>query len=109
MSILDLSVYTPEMLIFLDETGADWQNVLRKYGYSMRGKPVVNHSLLGRGERVSAVAVISVCGMSTVMGSTHFMTSLRSTFSLILCLLIVLIRTAWLLWTIVQFTTLKES
>ena len=61
------------MLIFLDETGAD-RRVLRKYGYSMRGKPVVNHSLLVRGECVSAVAVISVCGLldiCTVMGSTN--------------------------------------
>ena len=37
--ILDMSVYNPEMLIFLDETGADRRNILRKYGYSMRGKP----------------------------------------------------------------------
>jgi len=64
--ILDVSVYTPEMLIFLDETGADRCNMLRKYGYSMRGKPVANHSLLVRGERVSAVAVISVCGLLDV-------------------------------------------
>ena len=47
----------PEML---DETGADriyWE------GNSMRGKPVVNHSLLVRGKCLSAVAVISVSGL----------------------------------------------
>ncbi|XP_065891729.1 uncharacterized protein [Dysidea avara] len=38
-------LYNPEMLIFLDGTGADRRNVLRKHGYSMRGKPLVNHQL----------------------------------------------------------------
>ena len=28
--ILDVSVYDPEMLVFLDETGADQRNMLRK-------------------------------------------------------------------------------
>ena len=113
--ILDVSVYTPEMLIFLDETGAYRRNVLRKYGYSMRGKPVVNHSLLVRGECVSAVAVISVCGLldiCTVMGSTNsdtFYDFVEKHLLPILCHLMVLIRTVWLLWTIVQFTILKKS
>ena len=54
--MLDMSIYNPEMLIFLDETGADRRNTLRKYGYSMRGKPAQKHTLLVRGERVSAIA-----------------------------------------------------
>ena len=64
--ILDLSVYTPEMLVFLDETGADQRNLLRKYGYSMRGKPAQKQTLLVRGERVSAIANISVSGLLDV-------------------------------------------
>ena len=51
--ILDVSVYSPEMLIFVD---ADRKNSLRKYAYSLRGKPAKNHSLMVRGERVSAIA-----------------------------------------------------
>ena len=54
------------MLIFVDETGADHRNILRKYGYSLQGKPSCNHSLLVRGERVSAIACISVQGILDV-------------------------------------------
>ena len=48
------------MLIFLDQTGSD---SLRKYGYSLRGKPAVSQKLLVRGKHVSAIAFMSVCGM----------------------------------------------
>ena len=33
---LDVSMYEPEML---DETGCDRRDYLRKYAYSLRGKP----------------------------------------------------------------------
>ena len=51
--ISDISVYNRDMLIFIDETGADRRNCIRKYGYSM---PLKTHRLLVRGERVSAIA-----------------------------------------------------
>ena len=62
------------MLVFLDETGADCRNAMRKYGYSMRGMPLVSHQLLVRGERVSALAIISVNGLldvKVVRGTTN--------------------------------------
>lgn len=71
--ILDVSIYQPEMLVFLDETGADQRNVLRRYGYSMRGIPLRKHSLLVRGERVSGLAFMSIEGLldvSIVKGTT---------------------------------------
>ena len=71
--ISDMSVYSPEMLIFIDETGTDRRNTIRKYGYSMRGKPLKNNSLLVRGERISAIACISVAGLidvKTVRGTS---------------------------------------
>ena len=37
--IADVSVYTPDMFVFLDETGADRRDTRRKYGYSLHGKP----------------------------------------------------------------------
>ena len=64
--IEEVSVYDPEMLIFLDETGADRRNSIRRYGYSMIGKPLVNHQLLLRGHRISALAFISMCGLLDV-------------------------------------------
>ena len=60
--ILDVSSFSPEMLIFLDETGADRRNSLRKYAYSLRGKPALNHSLLFRGERVQGDHILSHIG-----------------------------------------------
>ena len=53
-----VSIYNLEMLVFLDETGADCRNATRKYGYSMRGMPLVSQQFLVRGERVSALAII---------------------------------------------------
>ncbi len=60
---IDVSVYQPEMLVFLDETGADRRNTIRKYGYSLRGRPARSHELLIRGEHVSAIALMSVQGL----------------------------------------------
>ena len=97
---LQIDVNISTIYRLLHESG--FTNVLRKYGYSMRGKPVVNHSLLVRGECVSAVAVISVCGLldiCTVMGSTNSDTfyDFVEKHLPILCHLMVLIHTAWLL------------
>lgn len=64
--IIDVSLYSLEMFVFVDETGADHRNILRKYGYSLRGKPPCNHSLLVRGERVSAIACMSIQGILDV-------------------------------------------
>lgn len=64
--VLDVPVYEPHMLIFLYETGADRRNILRKYGYSMRGKPAQKHAWFVRGERVSGIAIISVSGLLDV-------------------------------------------
>ena len=62
----EVSAYSKDMLVFVDETGADQRNTIRKYGYSVRGKPIRNHKLLVRGERVSAIACISTSGLLDV-------------------------------------------
>ena len=72
--VSDVSIYEPEMLIFLDETGADRRDSLRKYGYSLRGRPVRSQKLLVRGERISAIAFMSVNGFldcHTVRGTAN--------------------------------------
>ena len=63
---MDVSLYDVDMFVFVDETGADRRNSLRKFGYSLRGKPATDHSLLVRGERISAIACISVNGLLDV-------------------------------------------
>ena len=44
--------------------------VLRRYAYSLRGKPATNHSLMVRGERVSAIACMSMAGLLDVKGTS---------------------------------------
>lgn len=63
----------PEMLVFVDETVADRRNCLRRFGYSLRGRPAVLKKLLVHG-RVSAIASMSTdgilnCVMYTYTGS----------------------------------------
>ena len=50
--LMDISVYEPEMFIFIDETGADRRDCLRQFGYSLRGKPIQKHAMFVRGERM---------------------------------------------------------
>ena len=59
----EVSIYTADMFIFLDETGTDRRNVLRRYAYSWRGMPAVAHRLLVRGQRLSSIAIMSTSGL----------------------------------------------
>ena len=57
------------MFVFAEETGADRRNSLRKYGFSIRGKPAINKTL-----RVSAIACMSVNGVfhvKTLKGTSN--------------------------------------
>lgn len=58
--IADISVYDPSMLVWIDESGCDWQHSLRK---SLRGMPPRDHTLLVRGNRYSAIPVMSLEGV----------------------------------------------
>ena len=64
--IVDVSVYNTDMLVFIDETGADRRNLLRRHGYSLRGMPLVKQAMLVRGEHLSGMAVMSVHGLLDV-------------------------------------------
>ena len=55
-----VSIYKPPMLVFLDETGTDRRDAMRRFGYSLRGKPARTHKLLVRGKHLTAIAVICV-------------------------------------------------
>ncbi len=57
--IVDVSEYNTEM-------GSDRRNAVRKRGYSMRGIPMKKHTLLVRGEHVSAIAIMSISGIIDV-------------------------------------------
>ena len=61
--VTEVALYTQEMLVFVDETGSDRRDAMRKFGYSLRGQRCVAKRLLVRGERVSAIAAISIDGI----------------------------------------------
>ena len=54
------------MLIFIDGSGSDNRDTLRRYGYSIRGKPPRSLKLLVRGECVSVIAAMSDDGVETL-------------------------------------------
>ena len=58
-------VYTfpEEMFVWVDESGSDSKDQLRKYGYALSGERAVCRRLLVRGKRVSAIAALSTEGL----------------------------------------------
>ena len=67
----EVSLYDPSMLVWLDESGCDRRNTVRKYGYSMRGIPLFDQHLLVRGIRYSAIPIISMDGVYLAQGSVN--------------------------------------
>ena len=59
----ELSVYRANMFVYLDETGTSNRDVMRKYGYSWRGRPAVAQKLLVRGQHLSSIAIMSTAGL----------------------------------------------
>ena len=61
--VADVSLYARDTLVFIDETGTNGTDTIRKFGYSLRGKLVKAQKLLVRGEHVSAIAAVSSKGL----------------------------------------------
>ena len=59
------SVYTfpTEMFVWIDESGSDSKDQIRRYGYALQGERAVCRKLLVRGRRVSAIAALSSHGL----------------------------------------------
>ena len=73
------------MFVWIDESGSDARNHIRKFGYALRGMTPTYHRKLGRGKRVSAIAAIATSGLvgvelttGTVCGET-FLDFVRGT------------------------------
>ena len=62
----DVSIFDPSIVIWIDESGCDKRNTIRKYGYSIRGMPLCEQHLLVRGTRYSAIPIISMSGVLDV-------------------------------------------
>ena len=61
-----ISMYDPSMFVWTDESGYDRRNNDRKYGYGLRGMRPVDHRILVRGVRYSAVPILSLGGIHDV-------------------------------------------
>ena len=59
----DIDVFDPNMLVFVDETGFDRRNLIRQFGYGLRGITPVTHQLLVYGQRISAIGVMTTRGI----------------------------------------------
>lgn len=58
--LLDMSIFRghPDMLVFVDETGTDRRDCMRRFGYSLRGRPAVSRKLL---DEVSKCQLLLEC------------------------------------------------
>ena len=62
----EISMFNPEMIIWIDETGSARRNSVRSYGYSLKGMRAVSHELRVSGQRINAIGVMSTEGIEDV-------------------------------------------
>jgi hypothetical protein len=69
--------YPRDFFVWVDETGTDRRDQLRKFGYALRGYPAVCKRLLVRGTRVSAIVGMASSGILAYELSTGSTDSLK--------------------------------
>ena len=62
----EISAFSPDMLVFLDETGSDRRNSIRQFGYGLRGVPPISQHLRIWGRRISGIGMLTTRGMEDV-------------------------------------------
>ena len=55
-------MFTLNMFVLMDKTGADNRDHIRKYGYALQGMTPESTRLLVRGKRTNAVVVLTSSG-----------------------------------------------
>ena len=61
--MLDISIFHPETIVWIDETGSDRRNSIRAYGYGLYELIPVKHQLKVWGKRLSAIGVMTMEGI----------------------------------------------
>ena len=56
-------MFSREMFVWVDETGSNTRDHVRKYGYALWGMRPICHRLLCRGRRINAIAAITSSGI----------------------------------------------
>lgn len=59
----EVSVYKSSMLVFLDETGCNQKDAIRKFGYSLCGYPAKSVRLLANGKHYSAIGIMTTTSL----------------------------------------------
>ena len=62
----DISIFNTSMFLWIDQSGCDLWNALRKYGYGIRGLPPQDYSLKLRGKWYSAIGILLTEGIKDV-------------------------------------------
>ena len=89
--MVEISMYDPPMLVWLDESECDRRHTIRKYGYSLRGKPMSDHRILVRGKRYSVIPIVSLEGIHDVYITEGTVNGEKFTNFVMSCLLPVLL------------------
>uniref|UniRef100_A0A1X7TP35 Paired domain-containing protein n=1 Tax=Amphimedon queenslandica TaxID=400682 RepID=A0A1X7TP35_AMPQE len=55
----EMSLISPEMIVWIDETGSDRRKERRNFGYHLRGITPVEHSIFVGGHRLNAIVAMS--------------------------------------------------
>ena len=64
--MLDISMFDPEMIVWIDEMGSDCRNSVRTNGYGLCELTPVKHQLKVWGECISAIRVMTTDGIKDV-------------------------------------------
>ncbi len=59
----EISMFDPNMLVRVDETGSNQRDGIRTYGYSLRGMRAISPILRVGGKRINVIGVLSTEGM----------------------------------------------
>ena len=66
----EICMYSPDMFIWIDETGSDRRKEIRRHGYSLRGIPPSPCQLRVSGTCISAIPVMTTRGIESVYTTT---------------------------------------
>ena len=66
----EVSTFDPNMFIWIDETGSDRCNEIRRFGYALKGTPARTYQLRIGGKWLSAIPVMTTNGIEDVYVTT---------------------------------------
>ena len=59
----EMLLFERKIFVWIDETGNDKRDFMRKYGYSIRGQRAEKHNFLSRGRRINVILAVSTQGI----------------------------------------------